>query len=80
MLTVPPQWAGALIAIRVEETGFDDAVSRVEAGTKKLSAAASEAPYCSLLIPATFTIAPSGASDPFRPTTPPVGVIGLLTS
>ena len=28
-------------------------------------------------MPATFTIAPSGARLPFRPTTPPVGVIGL---
>src|SRR4051794_33221039 len=28
-------------------------------------------------IPATFTIAPSGARFPFRPTTPPVTVIGL---
>src|SRR5262249_57453970 len=27
--------------------------------------------------PATFTIAPSGARLPFRPTTPPVTVIGL---
>ena len=29
-------------------------------------------------IPATFTIAPSGAKLPFKPTTPPVGEIGLL--
>ena len=29
------------------------------------------------LMPATFTIAPSGARLPFRPTTPPVAVIGL---
>ena len=28
-------------------------------------------------MPATFTIAPSGARLPCRPTTPPVGVIGL---
>ncbi len=28
-------------------------------------------------MPATFTIAPSGARFPFRPTTPPVTVIGL---
>ena len=31
----------------------------------------------SRFIPATFTIAPSGASVPFRPTTPPVGLIGV---
>ena len=30
-------------------------------------------------MPATFTIAPSGASVPLSPTTPPVGVIGDLT-
>ena len=32
----------------------------------------------SFSMPATFTIAPSGARLPFRPTTPPVAVIGLL--
>ena len=31
-------------------------------------------------MPATFTIAPSGAKLPRRPTTPPVGVIGVFTS
>ena len=36
-------------------------------------------PRCfNLLIPATLTIAPSGAKLPFKPTTPPVGEIGLL--
>ena len=34
---------------------------------------------CNFLRPAIFTIAPSGASEPFKPTTPPVLVIGLLT-
>ena len=28
-------------------------------------------------MPATLTMAPSGASEPFKPTTPPVTVIGL---
>src|ERR1043166_7474308 len=32
----------------------------------------------SSLMPATLTIAPSGARLPLRPTTPPVGVGGLL--
>ena len=30
-------------------------------------------------MPATFTIAPSGARLPFSPTTPPVGEIGFDT-
>ena len=37
-------------------------------------------PTClDLAIPATFTIAPSSAKLPFRPTTPPVGVIAFST-
>jgi hypothetical protein len=32
----------------------------------------------SSVMPATFTIAPSGARLPLSPTTPPVGVSGLL--
>jgi hypothetical protein len=35
---------------------------------------------CSRFIPATLTIAPSGASEPRKPTTPPVGVIGAFAS
>ena len=30
-------------------------------------------------MPATLTIAPSGASEPLSPTTPPVGEIGFET-
>ena len=34
---------------------------------------------CKFFMPATLTIAPSGASEPFKPTTPPVGDRGLDT-
>ncbi len=36
--------------------------------------------WLSGVMPATFTIAPSGARLPIRPTTPPVFVIGVATA